>query len=201
MKYFDEKYLSLVNEDLPEFEAMHTVSKAYEDYIESLRSKFGDQFVEFAQAYYVDDGLLVRAVMDREQGLFLLTLRCGNLVIGYFDLLLEYHGFVLSNDSFKRLERIARMNIPYRWTFDIWLQEFELLEEGRIAHRIAFHDYDYNYQLLELTIQCAELKLFRKEMPDRKMPNRNRFIKHSNFTPTRLALMQMTDSRQRRGQH
>ena len=102
-------------------------------------------------------------------------MRCGDLRIGYYDLILKYEDVFLSLQDEETLVRIARTTKnESRHKTDLYVQEMDITSDGKIEHRLFFHPGVW------LPIRCKTLTWERIEQPTRKLPQlKNRFLEGS----------------------
>jgi hypothetical protein len=86
MKYFSEAW---IRGDLTD-EQWSAVRDAYWARIEELKPQLSPEVRELATNISLHDGLIRRVALDRAARSFSISLRCGDLQIGYFDLDLAY---------------------------------------------------------------------------------------------------------------
>jgi hypothetical protein len=132
--------------------------QAYRRHLEAMREVLPADVVALGELQGIDDGLIVEAHHDRSQQLFTLVLRCGDLQLGYYDLVLTYRDAEISPEHERRLAEVARTGQ------DAYYHEVDRAEDGRIEHRWLFHPG------LEIDFRCRELQWSRVERPDRELP-------------------------------
>ena len=137
----------------------------YTGYIESLRGQIPDELITLALLRGVDDGLIADAYHDRAERLFTLTLACGDAETGAFDLLLRYEDADISPDDLRLLARLARGMLPM---CDLYRHEIELMDGGRIVHRLLFHPGVW------VAIECRALTWTKVATFGGKLPRRGR---------------------------
>jgi hypothetical protein len=98
------------------------------------------------------------------QQMLLLVLRCGDLQMGYYDLLLTYEDAVISPRDEWTLAKIARGTKDAWQGADVAYHELDQAEDGRIQHRILFHPG------LWFGIDCGKLHWKKVDRPDREIP-------------------------------
>jgi hypothetical protein len=119
------------------------VAAAHEQYRQRLRDLHGvlpDHVIALADLQGVGDGLLVRVDHRRDCRTLILTLRCGHLQMGYYDLVLEYSDASITTEHDQILAWIARTTKGcWRHECDIAYHEVDLADDGLIEHRLLFH--------------------------------------------------------------
>src|SRR5207248_7275733 len=88
-----------------------TFHKAYSQHLEGLRGILPARVLELARLPGVDDGLIVQVSHDRAGCVLRLTLRCGDLQMGYYDLALTYEGAEITPKHEWELARLARSTV------------------------------------------------------------------------------------------
>ncbi len=153
---------------------------AYEQYQQHLANLHGilpDHVLALDRLQGIEDGLLVAVKHDRDQKKIALILRCGDLPMGYYDLILRYEGADISPEHERALARIARttINAGYHES-DLASTEIDKTEDGRIAHRFAFHPGCW------FEIRCSELTWRTVPQPNRNLPDiKDRFPGYPTF--------------------
>lgn len=164
MKYFTLAIYHSGDEcdnDAPLFEAF----RQYTQHLSAMKGVLPDDIRALAHLPGVDDGLIVRVEVDHAAQELKLTIRCGDLIMGYYDLVLIYEGFSISAEHNGILAWAARStgnnrpNVP-----DLAFHEIDRISDGRIDHRILFHPGAW------FAITCANLRWQKIERPDRKLP-------------------------------
>jgi len=119
----------------------------------------------------VDDALVVKVRHDRSRRVLALTLRAGDSVIGYYDLVLKYEGADISQEDEQTLAQIAHTTKDERrHQSDVAFHELDQTEDGRVVHRLLFHPG------LGFAICCDALHWVRLPRPNRRLPRMfNRF--------------------------
>src|SRR5687768_9470955 len=94
----------------------------------------------------VDDGLVVEVQHQRPQKTLRMVLRCGDLQMGYYDLILTYEGASLTPRDEQTLARVARTTRDHRrHECDLAYHEVDVVDMvetsdgGGIEHRFLFH--------------------------------------------------------------
>ena len=137
----------------------------YYQYLEGLEGILPAHVLMLAQLPGVDDGLVVEVKHDRNQNVLVLTLRCGDLQMGYYDLVLQYEEADISSQDEQTLVRIARTTKNNRrHESDLYFHEVDKTEDGRIEHRLLFHPGVW------FAIRCRVLYWDKVDRPDQKLP-------------------------------
>ena len=160
LKYFTLEWYRQEDKTAEDYRA---VFDAYTRRLESVRDTLSENLLILAKLPGVDDGLIVEARHEREQRRFMLTLRCGNLRMGYYDLVLTYEDAAISQPDAWILARIARMTNERRGD-DIANHELDVTPDGRIEHRFLFHPGHW------FAIRCRTLQWEKINRPNRELP-------------------------------
>lgn len=147
------------------------VIEAYARHLERMDQVLPPHVVELARLEGVDDGLLIDVRHDCPARTLQLTMRCGDLQMGYYDLVLTYEECSLSRQSEWSLARVARSTVSHcRHACDVAYHEVDRAADGRIVHRLLFHPG------VALAIHCGALRWERIPTPGREFPRvRERF--------------------------
>ncbi len=156
MKYFTEQWLN----DEMDNEAQLAVVKDYQRHLAALMPRLPPDVQTLAASISLHDGLLSRAVVDTEQATLRLTLRCGDLQVGYFDLDLHYLQVLFTPEAIENLAGLIAnpsledLHNMYRCSEALY---DELDMEGEIfVHRILFLRGDDWH---ELTVRFGQMHL------------------------------------------
>ena len=137
----------------------------YTAHLESMNGKLPDNVLALAKLSGVDDGLVIRVQHDRSAQVLCLTMRCGDMLTGYYDLALVYEGATITPEHDQVLARVARTTKSHRtFTSDVAYHEVDSSDDGRIEHRLLFHPGVW------FAIQCDVLRWDRISRPDRLLP-------------------------------
>lgn len=156
MKYFTEAWHSGELDD----ETFDAVVEDYQQHLASLLPYLPPDVQMLATDVSLHDGLLLKVVADTEQATLLLTLRCGDLQVGYFDLELHYFQAIFTQEEVERLAQSvanpsSELESNMRHRSEALYDELDI--EGELfVHRILFvslHGYH------ELTTQFKHLHL------------------------------------------
>ncbi|MHB9134673.1 MAG: hypothetical protein ACYDBB_26675 [Armatimonadota bacterium] len=130
---------------------------SYQRHIDAIVNIIPVEIAELAQTS-LHDGLLCRAVVKPNANELLLSLRCGDLQIGYYDIDIHYYGVVVDTQLLEVLSRRARD----RHT-EILAGEIDIKADGRFVHRLIFWPDD------EVEIVFSSIHLVRQSRLDRKV--------------------------------
>lgn len=137
-------------------------------HLEELKGFLPPHILELSMLQGVDDGLIVEVLHDKGERCLQLTLRCGDLKMGYHDLVLTYKDADISSAHEALLAKFARTTIDDgHHDADICRFELDLTEEGRIEHRIEFQVEGPDDWI---AIQCRSLYWETINRPNRKLP-------------------------------
>ena len=171
MKYFTlETYLAHPDWDADDesqdrwLATLKAEAAAYERRLNELKGRLPDNLMAIAPAWHVDDALVSRVCFDKANGWLLLTLRCGNIPDGYFDLTLRYEGVDISEDHLRVLSDIACNTSCTQFDNDAYVHELDLLDNGRVEHRFLF------YPGMWFAIRCDRMSWERTERRNRTLP-------------------------------
>ena len=140
-----------------------SVFSNYCKHLEVLKETLPASVIELANLPGVDDGLIVLVRHDRFRRRLTLTLRCGDLQMGYYDLVLTYEGAEISKTDEWKLACLAKMSQVDKAP-DIAYHEVDTSDIGGVEHRVLFHNRGW------FAIRCQELKWEKINVPDRILP-------------------------------
>lgn len=151
--------------------ALKSAFQQYHQYLKSIEDILPVPILMLAQLRGVDDGLVCKVTHDRIQQVLTITLRCGHLQMGYYDLILRYEEADISSEDEQTLIQIARTTKDEsKHKFDLYFHEVDITQDGRIEHRLLFHPGTW------LAIRCRVLNWKKVDRPDQKLPRlRERF--------------------------
>ena len=143
-----------------------------EHHLQALESALPAHLLTLARLAGVDDGLVIEVVFDRDLMRLQLKMRCGDLRIGYYDLVLNYKDVDLSYQDEVTLTRIARTTKnDSRHNSDLYVHEMDITPDGKIEDRLLFHPGVW------LAIRCRTLLWKRVAKPNQKLPQlKDRFL-------------------------
>jgi hypothetical protein len=137
----------------------------YNEYLEGLDGILPARILTLARLPGVDDGLVVLVKHDRNQSAIVLTLRCGDLEMGYYDLVVQYEEAEISAQDEQTLAQIARTTQnESRHESDLYFHEMDVTAVGGMEHRLLFHPGVF------FAIRCRGLRWEKVDRPDRKLP-------------------------------
>ena len=155
--------------DADELALYRAAAHAYDEHLTTLRGVLPEGVLALTEPSGMEDGLIVRVEHDRFWNELTLTLRCGNLIVGYYDLFLFYEKAEVVHDEV--LTRIARTTLSdRRYDENLRYQELDVAPDGGIEHRMIFTNASW------FAIRCRSLDWERVPRPDRKLPrHRDRY--------------------------
>ena len=153
MRFFTR---AVVSGDLNDAE-VERISACYQQHIGDIAGSASPEIAELAQTN-LHDGLIRRVVVQPDADELVLSLRCGDLQVGYFDIDILYLG--VSIDA-QQLEVLTR-RVHDRRT-EILAGEIDRLPDGRFVHRLIFWPDD------ELEMVFSSLNITRQAQQDRIM--------------------------------
>jgi hypothetical protein len=162
MNFFTPKWY---RDELTDEEVIATLV-AYDKHLESLEGRVQAEVISLAKMYGVKDGLIIEVVEESEKHHLTLTMLCGDIQIGYFDLTIRYEGASISPMDRWVLARIAHLTENRRGNIDLAQHELDLMDDGRIEHSFLFHPGRC------FVIQSKRLTYTVTNQPDRTLPNR-----------------------------
>jgi hypothetical protein len=138
----------------------------YAQHLEQMQGVLPAEVLSLAKLEGVDDGLAFAARHNQKQQLLTLYLRCGDVQIGYYDLVLKYEGASISPADEWMLAKIAR-SAPTNENceFELAYHEVDQCEDGRIEHRLLFHPGKW------FEIRCRTLHWQQFPRPNRELPS------------------------------
>jgi hypothetical protein len=107
----------------------------------------------------LNDAWFKSVIIDRTTHRLVLRLRCGDIQIGYFDLLLHYDEATIRDGTLHGVE-----NLPNVSGTEVLYDEVDELGPGRFEHRMILWPQG------ELAIQFAAFTLARVAVPSRESP-------------------------------
>jgi hypothetical protein len=171
MKFFTPEAL----DDFYEYEPFSTKLQEYREHLLGLHDVLSPEVLALAELLGMDDGLVVRVDHNRIRRVLKLILRCGNVQMGYYNLLLVYKGADLSLEHDSALARIARTTITKRrYGCDLAYHKLDASDEGKIEHRMIFcasesyHPFEKGY--IWFSIRCDDLLWRRESRRTRRLP-------------------------------
>jgi hypothetical protein len=138
---------------------------SYDEHLEQLKAVVPDSIIELASPALLDDGLILFVDHDRQKKTLELKLRCGNLQIGYFDIVIKYLGASITDKHDQTLSNLAASTNGFRGILnDIHFHEFSVRKDGRIVHRFLFNPGT------QFAITCKSLTWKKIARKDRRFP-------------------------------
>lgn len=159
MKYFTLAWYRQQHETEEDY---RSILDDYTRHLEAIRGVLSDDLLALANLTGVEDGLIIEARHDREQRRFTLTLRCGDLRMGYYDLVLTYKEAEITQPDEWILARIARRTTDFG--DEIASHELDVTPDGRIEHRLLFHPGRW------FAIRCRTLQWEKVNQSNRELP-------------------------------
>ena len=158
MKYFTSAWARGELED-----EAGTAFADYKKHLASLLPKLPPDVLTLATNSNLHDGMLLQNVLDTEQATLLLTLRCGDLQVGYFDLELHYL-HVLSPPATEGLAKLVANPSRGDLHHSESLYDEVDIEGDVFVHRILFYTRRTYH---EVTVRFRQLRLLTTPREDR----------------------------------
>lgn len=139
--------------------------KAYSRHLVELRDKLSDRVLQLSELQGVDDGLIAEFYHNRSGRFIRLTLRCANLEMGHYDLVLCYTDAEISNDDELLVAQIVREELDLRWF------EIDVTDGGKIEQRFEFHSNDISkcwFSIRGTTLEWHTVKKDDRQLPELK---------------------------------
>lgn len=162
------KFQSPSWDDSPEVWA--AFRQAHERHLEKIRGVLPEHVLELATLPGLEDGLIVEYCYDKKKRLLHLVLLCGDLQMGYYDLIITYQGAEITPEHEKTLTHLAQSIDEH-----ICLHRFEvdITEDNQIEHRLEFFTSDGK---VWFAIRCEGLSWETVERPKQEFsPRPSRF--------------------------
>ena len=119
---------------------VQTVLDLYQEHLKAIAPFVPHSIIELANLQGVDDGLIVRVIYNRESHRLTLTLRCGDIPSGYYDLALTYVDAKISREHLGVLRWLAENTTNSQTSpYDLGNHEIDWDPEDGIEHRLLFH--------------------------------------------------------------
>lgn len=169
-----------------DFQAQREAEAEYKEYLQTLNGKISPHLLELADLRGVDDGLIVEVHFIRSLSELVFVLRCGDSIMGYYDLVLRYRGATLTPEHERTLVRLARAEARYKvrspftgrmrcgqrkslnyLQYEPDLYRYELVfheDSGEWEHGFLFHPG------VSFSVRCQSLEWERIERPNRDLP-------------------------------
>ncbi|HLP00123.1 MAG TPA: hypothetical protein VK171_16120 [Fimbriimonas sp.] len=127
-------------------EKFEVVNREYSKHIESVSSMLDPRVIELSKLGDIDDALVSKIEWLRDGRNLRLTMRCGNLQVGYYNLVLTYVNAKISDPHKIVLSKIALGTRGQgSYDYDGALEEFDVVQNGRVAHRLLFNAIDWEH--------------------------------------------------------
>ena len=140
MKFFTLEAYNYDDDDQASVEAWCQSYDSYEGHLARIKGILPDSLLEISGQDVFDDGLITRVRYYREKQRLELLMRCGNLQIDYYDMVLAYEGARISAEHDRVLATIARTTTWGKgWKFDCHNTELDVGPDGEIIHRFLFN--------------------------------------------------------------
>jgi hypothetical protein len=158
-----------------EIEPFRKVNEAYRRHLACLRGVLPESVLELAEPSGMENGLIVQVSRDRTRRILRLVLRCGDLQLGYYNLVLTYKGAELTPEHDDVLAMIARSTETQRsFECDLAYQEVDANEDGSIMHSLIFYGRacpeSASARWPWFSIRCRELQWHREPKRTRRLP-------------------------------
>lgn len=120
----------------------------YQRHLAGLLPNLPPEVRMLAARVNIHDGLLWEVAVNLELGTLRLTLRCGDLQVGYFDLELEYEQVDLIPELTEALRKlaVARLNLPKSRSSNSALYDEVDRNYAFVVHRILFWHEDWRHR-------------------------------------------------------
>jgi len=140
--------------------------EGYKRHLNQMRCVLPKHVLELAVLSGIEDGLIVDYSYEKNERTLCLTLLCGDLQMGYYDLIINYKNVEISTEHERTLADLAHSIDEH-----IHLHRFEvdLTEDARIEHRLEFITSDENRWF---AIRCEQLSWEMIERPKQKFSPR-----------------------------
>ncbi len=135
-------------------------------HLEELQGVLPDRVLELARLPGAHDGLISEVFYDYAGRSLRLTLVCGDLVMGYYDLTLTYQDCDITAEHEARLVRLAH-SADARDAEELLRHEVDVAGDGGIEHRLEFSD---GRETTWFAIRCRALEWSKVGRPDREFP-------------------------------
>lgn len=146
-------------------QAFQRVYQSYQRRLQQLAGVLPDRVLELSEPYGIENGLITRVRHDENRRKLQLTIRCGHLQMGYYDLALTYREAEISPEHDRVLASIARSTISARrHDAELFYQEIDLIDDGRMEHRLFF------IPGIWISVRCEDLDWARVPRRDRRLP-------------------------------
>ena len=176
MKFFTVDVYNSWYSNYKEGSTLESALHNYDAYLESLKGILPARLLTLARLPGVDDGLVIEVKHDRNKSVIVLTLRCGHVQMGYYDLVLQYEGAEISAHDEQTLAQIARTTQDeVRHQSDLYRHELDVTTAGSIEHRLLFHPGVW------FAIRCRTLRWDKVDRPGQKLPRVKERFKRDDY--------------------
>ena len=171
MKYFTPEACDTFDE----IEPFRMVNEEYRRHLTSLRGILPEKVLELAEPSGMENALVVHVTHDQTRRSLRLVLRCGDLQMGYYNLVLTYKDAWLKPEHDVVLAIIARTTKTQRiFECDLAYQEVGVSEDGSIEHSLIFYGRvcpdSTSARWPWFSIRCRELRWHREPKRTRRLP-------------------------------
>ena len=164
LKYFTLDWYHAVDDN---FDRDRSAYQRYARHLDEMQGVLPADVLALAHLPGVDDALVVKVRHDRARRVLSLTLRAGDAVIGYYDLIFTYEGAEITPEDEQMLALVARTTRDSRrHESDLAFHELDVTEDGRIEHSLLLHPGR------AFTIRCDTLVWVRLPRRSRDFPRR-----------------------------
>lgn len=169
MKFFTaERHEKIYADD--EVDLIEQMRAEYEQRIEQIRPRLPEDVAQITHPSELDDALIAQVWLKKKRKRLDLTMRCGDLNVGYYDLRFRYDNFELTEQELADLAKHAKATISCtHFSGDAWCHEVDLLDDGRFEHSILFH-HIWELECYVFNIRCQDMQVRRTDRPSRKLP-------------------------------
>jgi len=158
MKYFTRTWWQRTYEGDCTDEEANKPFKDYSLHIKQIAPKLPSTLLALNEIS-LHDGLFKAVCLNSAAKSVSMTLRCGDLQVGYFDLYLNYENALVIDNTVAGLDSIMN-NQKYEIIYD----EVGILEENRFEHGVLI------YPEGELIIQFSDFTFSRRDVANRDSP-------------------------------
>jgi hypothetical protein len=150
--------------------------ESYERHLDGLGHLLPPSIVELAKLPRLEDALIAAIIIDTVNRRLRLTLRCGDLVTGYFDLSLTYYDVEMSEMDRDQLVFLARSTVDSgEFQADFYRHEIDGTQDGKIEHRLEF--FVFGRPNVWFSIKCREISWSIEDRPSRDLPAKENRIR------------------------
>lgn len=173
MKFFTAEYLQTDHDDAEEIRLLTAAVQGYEQHLERMQGVLPDHIFALTRLKGMDDGLIAEVRHDWASRTLRLVMRCGDLIMGYYDLILRYEQAEISQQDEQTLTQIARTTKnDGRHRCDLYAHEVDITDTGMIEHRLLFHPGIW------FAVGCRDLQWETVARANRKLPHlRKRYLR------------------------